>query len=90
MSTAKKCISVVWNYLIERVRGDTYLGPIESNLDHMLDYATFTGVRPVDEFWQEWVEPALANAEYHDVLFKAAVTPFFACAPASSRLERQI
>ena len=67
-----KQIEVENYYSIERVRG-AYFDPVESDLEHMLDYATFIGraSEHVYKFLREWAEPALTNAEYHGVLFKA-------------------
>ena len=57
------------NYLIERVRKDAYFDPIEGDLGHILDFATFIGraSEQVDKFLREWIELAFANAEYHGV-----------------------
>ncbi|OJA14344.1 hypothetical protein AZE42_10673 [Rhizopogon vesiculosus] len=53
------------NDLIERVRNDSYFGPIHGELEQLLDPQTFIGRAPeqVDKFLMEWVEPALAEDE---------------------------
>lgn len=61
------------NDLIDRVRRDAYFDPIKGDLERLLDPATFIGRAPeqVDRFLREWVEPALADADFQDVLVKA-------------------
>jgi len=61
------------NDLIERVRGDAYFNPIKDDLERLLDPATFIGRAPeqVDRFLREWVDPALADAEFQGVLAQA-------------------
>jgi adenylosuccinate lyase len=53
------------NDLIERVRRDAYFDPIKEDLDTLLDPRWFIGRAPeqVDKFLNEWVTPALGDAE---------------------------
>jgi Adenylosuccinate lyase len=53
------------NDLIDRIRQDSFFDPIKSQLDDLLDPASFVGRAPeqVDAFLKEWVEPALAVDE---------------------------
>lgn len=57
----------------ERVRQDTYFDPIKDDFEILWDPATFIGCAPeqVDSFLREWVGPALADAEFQDVLANA-------------------
>merc|ERR1712059_189702 len=51
------------NDLIERIRATAYFAPIHSELDRLMDPATFVGRAPeqVDEFLVEEVAPVLAH-----------------------------
>ncbi len=59
------------NDLIDRIKKDTYFQPIWEKLDEILDSKSFVGRAPeqVDEFIEEWVEPALQR--YKEVLQNA-------------------
>jgi adenylosuccinate lyase len=61
------------NDLIERIRGDSYFDPIKEQLDELLDPQSFVGRAPeqVDKFLKEWVEPALSQDEFKEVLSRA-------------------
>lgn len=61
------------NDLIERIRKDSYFDPIVSDLDSLLDPASFIGRAPeqVDSFIKKWVEPALAGDEVKEAIQKA-------------------
>jgi len=61
------------NDLIDRVRKDQYFDPIKSQLDELLNPASFVGRAPeqVDEFLKEWVEPALSIKDLQDAIEKS-------------------
>jgi adenylosuccinate lyase len=58
------------NDLIERVRKDAYFDPIKDGLDELLDPRSFIGRAPqqVDKFLNDWVAPALSDAELKTTL----------------------
>ena len=60
------------NDLIERVRKDGYFDPIKDELDALLDPRSFIGRAPqqVDKFLNDWVAPALTDAELKTTLEK--------------------
>jgi len=59
------------NDLIDRVRNDSFFEPIVSQLEDLLDPLSFVGRAPeqVDDFLQNWVEPALSS--YQSALMNA-------------------
>lgn len=59
------------NDLIDRIRASQYFQPVHAQLDELLDPRTFVGRAPeqVDDFIEEWVEPALEP--YKESLGKA-------------------
>ncbi|GLB44543.1 putative lyase 1 family. Adenylosuccinate lyase subfamily protein [Lyophyllum shimeji] len=61
------------NDLIDRVRNDPYFDPIKSQLDALLDPASFIGRAPeqVDAFLKDWVTPALATEELQEAITKS-------------------
>ncbi|KAG6905632.1 Phosphoribosylglycinamide formyltransferase [Tephrocybe rancida] len=58
------------NDLIDRIRLDPYFDPIKSQLDSLLDPASFVGRAPeqVDAFLKDWVAPALAPVELQEAI----------------------
>lgn len=56
------------NDLINRIKNDQYFEPIWERLDEIMEPKSFVGRAPeqVDEFIEEWVQPALQR--YKDVL----------------------
>ncbi|KAG6830142.1 adenylosuccinase ade13 [Tricholoma furcatifolium] len=61
------------NDLIDRIRAQPYFDPIKSQLESLLDPASFIGRAPeqVDAFVQEWVVPALAQEELQEAIQKS-------------------